>query len=79
MTTLTLKLEINEQLAEAYKKASPEQKNQIKKIFNALLQKAFLRDKARVDMYAILQELHNEAEINGLSDEILEELLTDYD
>ena len=75
MTTLTLKIPIKEQLAEAYRKAHPSEKLKIKHLFNLLLEKTLLHDQARSNMYAVLTELHVEAQKNGLTDDILEEIL----
>lgn len=77
MTTLTFKLSINEQLAEAYKKAQPAEKLKIKYLFNQLLERALLHDQNRKNMYTILAELHVEAKYNGLTDDILEEILAE--
>ena len=61
MTTLNLKLQINEQLAMEYRKAKPADKLKIKALFNTLLEKALLYNKTRQKMYAVLDDLHEEA------------------
>jgi hypothetical protein len=76
MTTLTLKLEVNDHLAEIYRNAKPSEKSKIKALFNTMLEKALTRDKTRQKMYAVLDDLHAEALQNGLTDDVLEELLS---
>lgn len=77
MTTLTFQIDINDQLAIAYHQSAPSEKSRIKQQMNALLEQALVRDSARKRMYLILDELHAEAKANGLTDEILAELLAD--
>jgi hypothetical protein len=74
MTTLTFKLSLSEQLAEAYKQTLPSDKVKIKQLVNQLLEKTLLQNDARRNMYAVLAELHAEAKNNGLTDELLDEL-----
>ena len=77
MTTLTLKIHEDELLAVAYRNAKPSVKREIKKMLIAFLKHTLVREKARVKMYTALDELHDEAEANGLTDDIIAELLTD--
>ena len=77
MTTLVLEIEAKEQLAEAYRKALPTAKNEINAFINFGLERVLLRKTASQTMFALLDELHTEAEANGLTDEILEDLLKD--
>ncbi len=77
MTTLTFQIDINEQLATAYHQAAPAEKSRIQQQVNALLERALLRETARKKMYFLLDELHAEAKSNGLTDDILAELLAD--
>lgn len=77
MTTLILEIQAKEQLAEAYRNALPTAKNEINEFINFWLERALLRKKASHKMFAILDELHDEAEANGLTDAELDELLKD--
>jgi hypothetical protein len=77
MTTLTLKLETNETVAAAYRNAQPSEKTRMKAYLNALLEQFIVCERARGEMYIALDKLHDEAEKNGLSDAIIEELLAD--
>jgi hypothetical protein len=77
MTTLTFQIDINDQLANAYYQSAPAEKSLIQQQINALLERAFLRDQARKRLPFLLDELHAEAKANGLTDEILAELLAD--
>jgi hypothetical protein len=77
MTTLTLRLETNDAVAAAYRNARPEEKTRLKAYLHVLLEQFSLRERARIDMYAALNALHEEAENNGLTDELIESLLAD--
>ena len=77
MTTLTLKIHEDDYLAAAYRNAKPAAKREIKKMLIAFLKHTLVRDKARIKMYSALTDLHNEAEINGLTEDMITELLTD--
>jgi hypothetical protein len=77
MTTLTLKLETNETVAAAYRNARPSEKTRLKAYLNVLLEQFIVRERARTAMYVALDKLHEEAEANGLTDELIEELLAD--
>ena len=77
MTTLTLKIQEDEFWAAAYRNAKPAAKREIKKLLIAFLKHTLVREKARVKMYAALDELHNEAETNSLTEDLIAELLTD--
>ena len=77
MTTLTLELETNDTVAAAYRSARPAEKTRYNAYLNALLEQFILREQARTDMYNALDTLHEEAEKNGLTDELIEELLAD--
>jgi hypothetical protein len=75
MTTLTLKLEANDIVAAAYRSAKPAEKSRMKAYLHVLLEQFIVRERARVEMYSALDKLHDEAENNGLTDDIIEELL----
>lgn len=77
MTTLVLEIQAKEQLVEAYRNALPNAKNEINAFISFWLERALLRNKARQTMFTLLDELHDEAEANGLTDDVLEELLKD--
>jgi hypothetical protein len=77
MTTLTLKLERNKTVAAAYRSAVLSEKTRIKAYLHVLLEQFIVRERARKEMYVALDTLHEEAELNGLTDEIIEELLAD--
>ena len=79
MTTLTLKIAANEQSATLYRNANQEEQRRIKALFQIFFEKAVQHDKARSRMYQALDALHAEADANGLTDEIIEELLADED
>jgi hypothetical protein len=75
MTTLTLKITEDEFLTEAYRNSKPATKREIKKMLITFLKYILVREKARVNMYATLDALHDEAEANGLTDDIIVQLL----
>ncbi len=77
MAILTLKIEEDELLIAAYRNAKPAVKREIKKGLIAFLKHTLVRDNARSKMYAILDELHDEAEANGLTEDKIAELLAD--
>jgi hypothetical protein len=77
MTTLTFQIDINDKLARAYYQSAPAEKSLIKRQINALLERALLRDAARKKLPILLDELHAQAKANGLTDDILAELLAD--
>ena len=74
MTTLILEIQAKEQLAEAYRNALPSAKNEINEFINLLLERALLRKKVSHKMFAILDELHDETEANGLTEAVIEPL-----
>jgi hypothetical protein len=77
MTTLTLELETNETVAAAFRNTQFADKTRLNAYLHLLLEKYILREKARLDMFSTLEKLHDEAESNGLTDDIIEELLAD--
>ena len=79
MTTLTLKIATNEQSAALYRNANQTEQRRIKALFQIFFEKAVQHEKARSAMYKALDVLHAEADANGLTDEIIEELLADED
>ena len=76
MTTLTLKFQIEENLALAYKQALPEEKAAIKKLFERFLA-INLRKQAVEDFILLTQSIGKEAEANGLTEELIDEILAE--
>lgn len=76
MTTLTLRLQLDESLALAYRQAQPKEKEELKKLFERLLSNKF-RKKAIEDMIQRMDEIGKEAQANGLTEDILDELLAE--
>ena len=76
MTTLTLKLQLDESLALAYRQAQPKEKKELKKLFERLLSNKF-RKKAIEDMIQRMDEIGKEAKANGLTEEIIDEILAE--
>lgn len=76
MTTLTLKLQLDDSLAIAYRQAQPEEKEDLKKLFERLLSNKF-RKQAIEDMLQRMDEIGKEAEANGLTEEIIDEILAE--
>ena len=76
MTTLTLKFELEEQLALAYKQALPKEKAALKKLFEKFLT-INLRKQAVEEFLQLTQDIGKEAEANGLTEEMMGEILSD--
>ena len=76
MTTLTLKFQIEENLALAYKQALPQEKAAIKKLFERFLA-INLRKQAVEDFILLTQSIGKEAEANGLTEELIDEILAE--
>ena len=74
MTTLTLKFQIEENLALAYKQALPQEKAAIKKLFERFLA-INLRKQAVEDFIVLTQSIGEEAQANGLTEELIDEIL----
>ena len=74
MTTLTLKFQLDESLAIAYRQAQPEEKEDLKKLFQRLLTNKF-RKQSVEDMLQRMDEIGKEAESNGLTEDIIDEIL----
>ena len=71
MTTLTLKFQLDEQLANAYKNALPQEKIALKKLFERFLA-INLRKQAVEDFLLLTQSIGKEAEANGLTEEMID-------
>jgi hypothetical protein len=76
MTTLTLKIELDESLALAYRQATSSEKADLKKLFERLLTNKF-RKQAIEEMIVHMEEMGREAEANGLTDDIIDEILAE--
>jgi uncharacterized protein (UPF0335 family) len=76
MTTLTFKLQIEEQLALAYRSAKKEDKLTLKKQVNQFIE-GILREHEKERFYRLIAELHEEAASNGLTEEIIDEILAE--
>lgn len=77
MTTLTLRLQLDEHLAMAYKKATSDEKEDIKRLFERLIDNRF-RKQAIEDMIQRMDALGKVAEDNGLTEELIDEILAEY-
>ncbi len=76
MTTLTLKLQLDESLVKAYQQAQPKDKEDLKKLFERLLSNKF-RKQAVEDMLQRMNVIGLEAEANGLTENLIDEILSD--
>ena len=76
MTTLTLKFQLEESLVNAYRQAKPKEKEDLKKTFERLISAKF-RKQAIEDMFEKMEETGKEAEANGLTEEIIDEILSE--
>jgi leucyl-tRNA synthetase len=74
MTTLTLQFDLDDRLASAYRQAQPREQEDVKKLFERLLYNQF-RKQAVEDMIQSMDETGKEAEANGLTEEIIDEIL----
>jgi leucyl-tRNA synthetase len=74
MTTLTLQFDLDDSLVTAYRQAQPKQQENVKKLFERLLYNQF-RKQAVEDMIQSMDEMGKEAEANGLTEEIIDEIL----
>ena len=76
MTTLTLKFQIEKNLALAYRQAKQQEKEDIKLLFQRLLASR-LRQQAIEDMFQHMDEIGKEAEANGLTEALIDEILAE--
>jgi hypothetical protein len=84
MVTLTLTLDLDEQLVSAYQHAKKTEKEALKKKIENLFalqwrkQEAEVLHKQRVEsLIQAMDELGNEAQANGLTEDILDEMLAE--
>ena len=71
-------IEVDDRVAKAFQNANPERKKQVNDIINMWLKKA-INDATSDDYKKTLDEMSDEAEKNGLTPEILEQLLKQDD
>ena len=74
ITTLTLEFQLEESLAYAYREAQAEEKEDIKKLFERLLSAKF-RKQAIANMFKNMESIGKEAEANGLTEDLINEIL----
>jgi hypothetical protein len=74
MVALTLTFQTDETVALTYRQAKKTDKATIKARFRRIMEHFILQENARKEMYSILELLHKEAQTNGLTDEMLDEL-----
>jgi hypothetical protein len=84
MTTLTLKLQLDESLVLAYRQAKPIEKaaikHQIQRLFDLQWRKQTVHDLHQLkveEMIQLMDEIGKEAEANGLTEDILDEILAE--
>jgi hypothetical protein len=76
MTTLTLQFHLDDSLVAAYRQAPQKERDNVKKLFERLLSNQF-RKQAIEDMIQRMDEIGKEAEANGLTEEIIDEILAE--
>ena len=76
MTTLTLEFQLDEELAVAYQQALPKEKVALKKLVEGFLNKN-LRKKEVEGFLQLTQDIGKEAEANGLTEAIIDEILAE--
>jgi hypothetical protein len=76
MTTLTLHFNLDDSLAAAYRQAKPKERENVKKLFERLLSNQF-RKQGIEDMIQRMDEIGKEAEANGLTEDIIDEILAE--
>ena len=76
MATLTLEFQLDEELAVAYQQALPKEKVALKKLVEGFLNKN-LRKKEVEDFLQLTQDIGKEAEANGLTEAIIDEILAE--
>jgi hypothetical protein len=76
MTTLTLRLQLDENLVSAYRQAKPEEKEDLKNLFQRLLTNKF-RKREIEDMIQRMDDIGNEAQENGLTEDMIDEILSE--
>ncbi len=84
MTTLTLKLELDESLVLAYRQAKPKEKAALKQQIQKLFDQQWHKQKAHdlhqqkvEELIQLMDEIGKEAEANGMTEDILDEILAE--
>lgn len=67
----TINIKVNPEVAEAYKKINPTKRQQIETLFSDLLQ-LMIQDRS---LDEIIVDMQQQAKANGLTEEILQEIL----
>jgi uncharacterized protein Smg (DUF494 family) len=76
VTTLTLRLQLDENLVSAYRQAKPEEKEDLKNLFQRLLTNKF-RKREIEDMIHWMDDIGNETQENGLTEDMIDEILSE--
>jgi hypothetical protein len=76
MTTLTLRFNLDDSLVAAYREALPKERENLKKIFERLISNKF-RKQGIEEMIQRMDEIGREAEANGLTEELIDEILAE--
>ena len=76
MTTLTLEFQLEESLAYAYKAAQPQEKEDVKRLFERLLSVKF-RKQAMTTMFKNMESIGKEAEANDLTEDSINAILAE--
>ncbi len=76
MTTLTLDFNLDDTLASAYRQAPPKEQENVKQLFERLLSNRF-RKQGIEGMIQRMDALGKGAEANGLTEEMIDEILAE--
>ena len=76
MTTLTLRFNLDDSLVSAYREALPKERENLKKLFERLISNKF-RKQGIEEMIQRMDEIGKEAEANGLTEELIDEILAE--
>jgi hypothetical protein len=76
MTTLTLRFNLDDSLVSAYREALPKERENLKKLFERLITNKF-RKQGIEEMIQRMDEIGREAEANGLTEELIDEILAE--
>ncbi len=69
----TISIQVEPQIAQAYRAFAPQQQKQVQMLMSIILKRSLEQD----TLEKTVADLRDEAEANGLTPEILEELLAD--
>jgi ribosome-binding protein aMBF1 (putative translation factor) len=76
MTTLTLKIQLDETVAQAYQRTRPKEKANLKKQIEAWLS-IHLRQQSVENLLHLMDNIGQEAEANGLTEDLIDQILMD--